>query len=382
MRHKNSKSIVFIQPDYHCSFIYRNELRRLGWNADVFLTAGFPKLLLYSEPDIQASEPTSEKLTDRIIALIKNQFVYMRLLKRYKYHFYNGNLQHFDSIERVFRLKYVFGSSFRVNLLLAKIAGCKIIFHPSGAPDEEMPVVIRALGNDEEGVAVRDTKIMKMHFKIIRRYSDMNIGYGFLDSSQYQATHIKYRSIDLDLWHPHITPPPEHQLPPTTRLRILHSFMFGKERMAEQGGNIKGSSYVYQAVEKLINEGYEIELISFNDIGIADYRFYQIQADIVVEELIRGSWGSTAVESMALGLPVITYVRPDWERRFLSLFPDTFPLPIINANKWTIYAELKKLLDDPDLRKVSGLKSREFALKNFNPSINVPNFAELIQSLP
>ena len=381
MRHKNSKSIVFIQPDDHCSFIYRNELRRLGWNADIFLTAGYPKLLLYSEPDIRASEPNSEKLNDRIVALIKNQIIYLRLLKRYKYHFYNGNLQHFDSIERIFRLRYLFGSSFRINLFLAKIAGCKIIFHPSGAPDEEMPVVIRALGNDEEEVAVRDTKSMKMHFKLVRRYSDMNIGYGFLDSSQYQVTHIKFRSIDLDLWHPNLTPPPEHQLSPTTRLRILHSFMFGKERMAEQGGNIKGSSYVYQAVEKLINEGYEIELIAFNDINIADYRFYQIQADIVVEELIRGSWGSTAVESMALGLPVITYVRPDWERRFIRLFPDAFPLPIVNANKWTIYAELKKLLDDPDLRKASGLKSREFALKHFNPSINVPNFAELIQSV-
>lgn len=381
MRHKKSKSIVFIQPDYHCSFVYRDELRRMGWTADIYVPDGYPSLLLYAQPDIVSPSPKTGSRVDLLITSLKTQLLYFRILKDYKYHFYNGNLEHFTFFEKSFRLDKFFGQSFRINLFLAKMMRRKIIFHPSGAPDEEMPVVIRALGNDEEGVAVRDSKQMKMHFNTVRRYSNLNIGYGLLNSSQYHATHLKFRAIDLDLWHPDLIPPTEYQLAPTASLRILHSFMFGKERMLEQVGNIKGTLYVHQAVERLIDEGHRIELISFEDVPIASYRFYQCQADIVVEELIRGGWGSTAIECMALGKPVVTYVRSDWEKRFYSLFPDANPLPIVNANKWTIYDQLKKLLDDRSLLQQIGEDSRNYAVKHFNPQVNVPKFVELILSI-
>ena len=379
-RNKN-QSLIFIYPDYHCSFIYRDELRKMGWKADVYIPFNYPKELLYGTPDLVGRGYKSEHILHLIIYSIKTQLLYFKILKNYKYHFYHGNLEHFSILEKGIRLDKFLGKSFRINLLLAKILRRKILYLPSGAPDEEMPNVIAALGNDEEGVAVRDRETMDVHFKTIRRYSDFNIGFGVLDSSQYRAHHMKYKAIDLVDWRPDLEIPTYFQLPPTSKIRILHSFMFQEERRIQQGGCIKGSAYIQNAIERLKSEGYEIEQLSFDGIPSTDYRFYQSQADIVVEEIIRGSWGSTAVECMALGKPVVTYIRSDWEKRYYSLFPDTKPLPLVNANKWTIYQVLKELLDDLPNLSIIGDRSRDFAIKHLNPEKNVRAFVSAIEKL-
>jgi glycosyltransferase involved in cell wall biosynthesis len=356
-------------------------LRKMGWKADIYIPHGYPSDLLFGTPDVVGPMSKSPKILDQIILGVKTEILYLRILSKYRYHFFHGNLEHFTLFENSRFFSKLFGKSFRINLQLAKLLRRKIIFLPSGAPDEEMPNVIAALGNDEEGVAVRDSRAMAVHFKVINKYSDLNIGFGVLDSSQYKATHIKYKSIDLSLWRPDLEVPKDYQLPQSSKIRILHSFMYQKARMESQGGNIKGSLYVQQAIAQLISEGYEIEALSFDGVKSSDYRFYQIQADIIVEELIRGSWGSTAVECMALGKPVVTYIRSDWEKRYYELFPDTNPLPLVNANKWTIYYVLKHLLDDLSSLHRIGSQSREFAIKHLDPEVNVKEFAKLIQRL-
>ncbi len=380
-RTNKDKSLIFIYPDYHCSFVYRNELRKMGWKADIYVPHNYPKALLYGSPDLVGPSFKSENLLNLIIYGVKTQILYLKILRTYKYHFYHGNLEHFTIFEKGLMLDKLFGKSFRINLLLAKMLGRKILYLPSGAPDEEMPNVIAALGNDEESVAVRDRAMMEIHFKTLKRYSDFNIGFGLLDSSQYRARHLKYKSIDLVEWRPDLEIPDQFLLPPTKKIRILHSFMFQKERRLEQGGCIKGTAYIENAIKRLKSEGYEVEQISFDGVPTGDYKFYQSQADIVVEEIIRGSWGSTAVECMALGKPVVTYIRSDWEKRYYSLFPGTKPLPLVNANKWTIYQVLKELLDDtPNLNVIGGM-SRDFAIKHLNPEINVREFVKAIEGL-
>ena len=85
----------------------------------------------------------------------------------------------------------------------------------------------------------------------------------------------------------------------------------------------KGSQYVYRAFERLKSEGYNIEYVYLNNIKSSDMRYYQIQADIVVEQLIYGWWGSTGVETMSLGKPVICYLRRSWKEFFFKQFPNT-----------------------------------------------------------
>jgi hypothetical protein len=68
--------------------------------------------------------------------------------------------------------------------------------------------------------------------------------------------------------------------------------------------------------------------------------------DLVVDQLIGGWFGYTAVEAMALGKPVISYIR---DRRWASE-----DLPIINANPDSIHEVLKRLLATPaELQQIS-----------------------------
>jgi hypothetical protein len=58
--------------------------------------------------------------------------------------------------------------------------------------------------------------------------------------------------------------------------------MFGDERRAFQGGDIKGTRYVIEAVERLKSEGFQVELMMFDRVPSRDYIYIQAQADIVV----------------------------------------------------------------------------------------------------
>ena len=110
-------------------------------------------------------------------------------------------------------------------------------------------------------------------------------------------------------------------------------------------------------------------------------RFYQAQADIVVEQLIYGWYGSTFVETSALGKPVICYLRPSWKKFFLKTFPEYDSLPIVEADTKTIYKSLKKLVEDADLRFQIGLDSRRFAEKHFNPEKNTKNLIKVLMGI-
>jgi len=375
------KGLVFVTPDYHCSFIYRDHLRRLGWRADIFVPAEYPRVLLFEEPDIQGMDLRTKNFWELAAAALRMQLLYFRLIRRYKFHVYHGTLETFTILERVPGMGFLLRRSFRLNLSLARIAGVKIIYIPSGAPDEELPAIIAELGNAQEGLSLRDTDEMRVHFRLLNRYSNLCVGIGTLDSSQYSATHLKYKVIDLFRWRPDLEIPEQYQLEKFEGIRILHSFMFGSERTALQGGNIKGSKYVSEAVKRLRSEGYRVELLSFDGIPSRDYRYLQSQADIVVDQLIRGNWGSTAIEAIALGKPVVTFVRREWESFYYSLFPETRPLPFVNADRWTIYSHLKDLLDNPDQIDRIGRESRKWAELHLNPMLNVSAFISAIESI-
>ena len=379
------KSILFVRPDYHCSFFYRDEFRRQGWKADIFCDLGYPEKLLYSKNDIL--RPPQLKGKSKLSKLLNQGLIlfwYVSHFWRYKYHFYYGPFTVFSFLEKRFDLGKIFGKDVLFSLSLAKLFGCKIIYLPTGCHDMETKANFSQL--DKGNICGNCGSFDSCHdlhnqnkFQYVRRYSDLNIGTGTLDSSQFKATHFKYKAIDLDLWSPDLQIPPEYRLPPTSNLRILHSFYdYGR---SFQGRNIKGSPFVVEAIQKLRRNGYPVEYMYFNDKPSNQIRFYQAQADIVVEQLIYGWWGSTGVETMALGKPVVCYLRPEWKLTFLKTFPEYQELPIVEANTNNIYSALKKLVDEVDYRQRKGSESRKFAEAHFNTEKNTKTFVEILEAL-
>ena len=110
-------------------------------------------------------------------------------------------------------------------------------------------------------------------------------------------------------------------------------------------------------------------------------RYYQAQADIVVDELIYGWWGSTGVECLTLGKPFICYLRPSWKQSFFSNFTEYSELPVIEANINNIYEVLKKVVTDKAFREEKGARSRAFAKKHFSPERNTQQFSKFLERL-
>ena len=115
--------------------------------------------------------------------------------------------------------------------------------------------------------------------------------------------------------------------------RVLH---------APSHRGVKGTRFIIDAVERLRRDGvrFDFELIEDLPFPIAQRRYKE--ADIVIDQLLAGWYGGLAVEAMALGKPVIAYLR---ESDLQVLSPGMREdLPIIDATPETIYDVLKEWL--------------------------------------
>ncbi|WP_173506636.1 glycosyltransferase [Marinobacterium sp. xm-d-530] len=386
-KHKR-QSLLFVRPDYHCSFIYRDELRKRGWKADVFVDPLYPRKLLYRDDVITA--PHSYSIQKYRYLRYMNNIVAILwwLLKatRYKYHVYYGRPPVNSYFETKFGLTRIFGRDFSVELAIARFFGIRLIYVPPGCHDEALKEEVMKFDNGQVcgncGAYDRcDDNKNKLNFSRLRRYFDARVGFGTLDPTVYVASHMKYKVIDLDLWCPDMEVPPEHVLPETNALRIMHSSNLAASGRTWKQRDIKGSPFVFEAVDRLKAEGYNVDYYFVDNVRSRDMRYYQAQADIVVDQLRYGWWGSTLIECAALGKPVICYLRESWKSRFLSIFKEYSSLPVIEADVDTIYDELKKLVDNESYRLKNGHEMRKFAEQHFNPESNVKAFIKLLESI-
>lgn len=131
------------------------------------------------------------------------------------------------------------------------------------------------------------------------------------------------------------------------KVRIVH---------APTKRDIKGSDQVIQAVKELEGQ-YPIELILVENKTQEEALELYKTADIIVDQLRIGTYGVFAIEGMAMGKPVITYITDEMRERL----PED--LPICSANPDTIRNVLETLIKDGDLRYDLGIRGREYAEK-------------------
>lgn len=379
---------MFIRPDFHCSFFYRNEFRRNNWKADIYVNSDYPKELLFSNDDL-VSPPILRRGNHKLLIWLNHLlliFWWLSVFWRYRYHVYYGRPPVVSLLENKIGFNKLLRSDFVFELWLSRLVGVKLIYLPTGCHDQESKELFSKLDNGNVcgncGAWDRcDDMNNHLNFSRIRRYIDLCVGWDPFLATQYEAVHFKYKSIDLNLWSPNLRIPPEHKLPTTNKLRILHSAYTEKSARNWRERNIKGSSFILEAVKKLQEEGYQVEYFYITDKPSNQMRFYQAQADIVVEQLIYGWWGSTFVETSALGKPVVCYLRKSWKDFFFKTFPEYKQLPIIEADTSTIYDVLKRLVVNADYRARKGTESRQFAEQHFDPTKNTLSFIKQLELL-
>lgn len=131
----------------------------------------------------------------------------------------------------------------------------------------------------------------------------------------------------------------------TEKIRIVH---------APSENIIKGSKYVEEAINSLKSR-YDIEYVLVQNKPQNEALEIFATADIIVDQLFIGSYGVFAIESMAMGKPVVCYLADD----MVSQFPKE--LPIVNATINDLAEKLESLIIDAEKRYSLGVQGRNYA---------------------
>lgn len=150
------------------------------------------------------------------------------------------------------------------------------------------------------------------------------------------------------------------------RIRIVH---------APSDRNIKGTEDILRVVKELSLK-YPIDLILIEKMShekaMEEYR----QADIAVDQLVVGWYGTFAVELMAQGVPVIAYLREEDLKKFV---PWREEIPVVSADKDQLKEAIIVLLENPKLRESLGQKGIGFVRKHHNPELIAKRLIKVYQ---
>jgi hypothetical protein len=129
---------------------------------------------------------------------------------------------------------------------------------------------------------------------------------------------------------------------------------------------VKGTELIIDAVEELKLAGYHFDFILIEGISSSEAKEIYKNIDVLVDQLFAGWYGGLAVEAMALGKPVIAYIRQE-DLHFIPA-QMRMDLPIFQAEPRTIHEVLENILKMPrtDLVKMAK-KSRAYVEKWHNP---------------
>ncbi len=135
--------------------------------------------------------------------------------------------------------------------------------------------------------------------------------------------------------------------PPTDRARpiIVH---------APSSRRRKGTEHVIAACE-----GLDAELVLVEGLHHAEAFERYREADIVVDQLNAGWYGVFAIECLALGKPVVTFLHEEAVRRTEEAYGTR--LPIVSASKDDLRARLEPLVASAAERRRIGAESRAYA---------------------
>jgi glycosyltransferase involved in cell wall biosynthesis len=136
----------------------------------------------------------------------------------------------------------------------------------------------------------------------------------------------------------------------------------------------KGTEHLLEACE-----GLDVELDIIEGLPHAEARRHYERADIVVDQLNAGWYGIFAIEAMALGKPVLSYLRPeavDETERALGV-----DVPIVSVTKGNLRERIADLATSVDERRRIGASSRAYVERVHDADRGADRLVEIYRSL-
>lgn len=135
----------------------------------------------------------------------------------------------------------------------------------------------------------------------------------------------------------------------------------------------KGTKYIIQAIDDLklkYNIDFRLVQNTLHERAIQLYR----DADLIIDQVLLGSYGQLSIEAMALGKPVICWIS--------DFMKENYPkeLPIISANPQNIREKIEYVLNNRDILYELGIKGRLFVEKYHNIDTIIPEIIDLYET--
>jgi glycosyltransferase involved in cell wall biosynthesis len=137
---------------------------------------------------------------------------------------------------------------------------------------------------------------------------------------------------------------------------------------------IKGTSYILKAVEEL-KEKYDFEFKLVQGMPHEQATKIYEKADLIIDQILCGGYGVFAIESMAMGKPVICWIDDFMKEKYPK------ELPIISANPDNIKEKIEYAIKNKDMLKEVGIKGRRYVEKYHNMNIISENMLQIYKSL-
>ena len=368
---RKRRSVLYAGHCYYNKWYLSRELRLLGWKADVLnWDMNTSSQIYYHGEDFVIDYKSEQDIT--------NYFrFYFYAIRNYDiFHFSNkGGLQ-FGEPFRSFFIKIFGEESLEIRFL--KALGKKIVYTNNGCLDGVSQSSFSKWGPEsacsichwQNNPDVCSDEKNLAWGKFRNEVSDYIclLGGNRADYNDDPLAHEvpEVYCLNPEVWNPQIDVPDNYKFPVLneSQIRLYHDVGDLKDRTRDDGKNIKSSHIYLPLINKLINEGLEIELVNPTGIPNKEVRYLQAQSDIFLEMLTYGWFGANAREAMMLGKTVICFLRPEWLESVRKEIPEYVEeLPVVTATPETVEVVLRDLIANKKKRLEIGKRSREFAIK-------------------
>ena len=245
----------------------------------------------------------------------------------------------------------------RFEMILLKISGVKVVICPYGA-DAYMYSRVKDLSLQNAllisypKAAKREDEIQKtVYFK--NKYADgVIVGFQNEGLNRWDVLCQQPCVININLW--------------TAKTNYSIADGINNEVIIAHAPNhrgFKGTEFILQALNELIDEGYKIKIVVLEKIPNSEVRTLLGAVDILVEQIIATAYALNGIEGMALGLPVLSNLESVALTQVFRRYSFLNECPILSTTPENIKDNLRLLITNPKLREELGRAGRQYVEK-------------------
>ena len=281
----------------------------------------------------------------------------------YEKHLKHYDIFHFHARTLMYKIHYPYPTG--LDLLILRASGKKIFFHFRGSELRMASVFRKACPYHyvDENPDKISVNYLEPEQTIFSEYINSTCHGVFVTDPELKTylpqAIIMPRVIDLGEWN-------FVGIKKTNVIKVVH---------APSRRIVKGTDEILSAIEKLQSEGIAIEFRLIENMTNKEARDNYMWADVVIDQLRIGWYGVLAVEAMALGKAVVSYVRDDLKHNL------PFPFPLVIANVSNIYEVLRDLASNSDQIEQIGLRGRKYVEQYHNTQHIIPLLKQAYQFL-